>query len=271
MKCFLKKYYKAMKKILIPILFSQSVLCAIAQSENLPAVQEKKDLKTADVIYGEPVKDFDGNLYKTVVIGKQTWMMENLKTTHYQNGDLILTTTPANLNISSQEKLDPLAVKSVVPPPSPSDVSFPDEQPKYQWAYDGVESNAAVYGRLYTYYVVEDERKICPEGWHVPRDREWIALIGFLGGEAVAGGKMKAQGTDYWADPNTGASNESGFTALGAGGRDLDGTFHHVKKFGAWWTSDSFKRDIEYDDPHTYKNYHYSSKIYGFSVRCVKD
>lgn len=261
-----------MKTIILILLLCCSMFCAVAQSENNPVESASETEKPANIVYGEPLKDVDGNLYKTVVIGNQTWMMENLKTTHYHNGDPILTTIPANLNISSQEKLDLLAAKSIIPPPSPADMKFPDEQPKYQWAYEGDESKVQVYGRLYTWYAVEDERKICPDGWHVPSDREWGILISFLGGEAVAGGKLKAEGTEHWSDPNTGATNETGFTALGGGGRDLDGSFFNIHEFGAWWSSDSgFKRHIEHDNPYTYRNYHYNSKIYGFSVRCLKD
>jgi len=261
-----------MKRIILYIFFSCSTLYTIAQAENKPAEPVKPEGSNTSVVYSDPVKDIDGNLYQTIVIGKQIWMKENLRTTHYMNGDPIQTTSPANLNVSSQEKLDPLAAKSIIPPPSPAGVKFPDEQPKYQWAYDGDESKVPVYGRLYTWYAAVDERKICPEGWHIPSDREWGVLISFLGGEALAGGKLKAEGTEHWADPNIGASNETGFTALGAGGRDLEGSFFHIHKFGAWWAKDAgLKRHIEYDDPHIYRNYHYYSKIYGFSIRCIKD
>ena len=94
------------------------------------------------------VTDIDGNVYKTIIIGVQTWMAENLRTKRYNNGDLIETTTPATLDINAE----------IIP--------------KYQWAYSGYEDNVATYGRLYTWYTLTDSRKVCPSGWHVPSDAE---------------------------------------------------------------------------------------------------
>ena len=88
--------------------------------------------------------------------GSQVWMVENLKTTIYRNGDLVGTTTPATLDITSENT------------------------PEYQWAYDGIESNVVTYGRLYTWYAVTDSRNICPTGWHFPSDAVWITLIDYL-------------------------------------------------------------------------------------------
>src|SRR5688500_14669040 len=117
------------------------------------------------------VTDIEGNVYHTVTIGTQVWMAENLKTTKYRNGDLIGTTIPATLDISSESA------------------------PKYQWAYNGEESIVATYGRLYTWYAVTDSRNVCPTGWHVPSDAEWTTLTTYLGGESVAGDKLKENGT----------------------------------------------------------------------------
>jgi len=136
------------------------------------------------------VTDVDGNVYHTVEIGTQVWMVENLKTTKYRNGDLIGTTTPATLDISSEAT------------------------PKYQWAFEGNESNVNTYGRLYTWWAVTDIRGVCPTGWHVPTEDDWITLTTYLGGEDVAGGKLKEAGTTHWWAPNEGATNSSGFTAL---------------------------------------------------------
>jgi uncharacterized protein (TIGR02145 family) len=159
-------------------------------------------------IQAQTVKDIDGNVYKTVTIGTQVWMGENLKTTKYRNGDLIRTTIPATKGIESE----PTA--------------------KYQWAYDGNESNVATYGRLYTWYAVTDKRNVCPTGWHVPTDIEWTTLTTYLGGVRVAGGKLKETGTTHWQYPNTGATNETGFTALPSGYRDSDGTYGDVVDYG---------------------------------------
>jgi uncharacterized protein (TIGR02145 family) len=102
------------------------------------------------------VTDIDGNNYSTVIIGSQVWMVENLKSIKYCNGDTISSTIPAAFNISNEST------------------------PKYQWAYDGIDSNANTYGRLYTWYTVTDIRNICPTGWHVPSIDEWTVLSDYL-------------------------------------------------------------------------------------------
>jgi uncharacterized protein (TIGR02145 family) len=197
------------------------------------------------------IKDADGNVYTSVTIGTQVWMVENLKTTKYRNGDLIGTTTPATLDISSE-----LA-------------------PKYQWAYYGDESNVNAYGRLYTWYAVTDTRNVCPTGWHVPTDAEWTTLTTYLGGDSVAGGKLKETGITHWTTPNTGATNETGFTALPSGYRYLDGSINNSGLIGFWWSS------TEYSATDAYFSFMicyfstlrrlYDNKKYGFSVRCLLD
>jgi uncharacterized protein (TIGR02145 family) len=204
-------------------------------------------------LQAQTVKDIDGNTYKTVTIGTQVWMAENLKTNKYSNGDLIGTTTPATLNINSEST------------------------PKYQWAYDGNESNVNTYGRLYTWYAVTDSRNVCPTGWHVPSDAEWATLTTYLGGKRVAGGKLKETGTTHWQSPNTGATNETGFTALPSGYRDSDGTYGDVVDYGAWWsssersTTDAYYRYTYSHSNLVYRRCHYSDKRNGFSVRCLRD
>ncbi|MBN1790232.1 MAG: fibrobacter succinogenes major paralogous domain-containing protein [Bacteroidales bacterium] len=197
-----------------------------------------------------PPTDADGNIYNTVVIGTQTWLVENLKSTKYRNGDIIGTTTPAIMDISSEST------------------------PKYQWPYDGNEDNVAVYGRLYTWYAITDSRNVCPSGWHVPNDIEWSVLAEFLGGASVAGGKLKETGTSHWNPPNTGASNESGFTALPGGGR-YSSAFGYMGGYGHYMSSDEVDADnaggriFAYDNG-ILDNYG-SQKSSGFSVRCIKD
>jgi len=201
-------------------------------------------------LQAQTVKDNDSNVYKTVTIGTQVWMAENLKTTKYRNGDLIGTTTPATLDISGETT------------------------PKYQWTYDGNESNVATYGRLYTWYAVTDNRNVCPAGWHVPSDAEWTTLITFLGGIRVAGGKLKETGTTHWQSPNIGATNESGFTALPSGGREANGTFGGVGDDGLWWSSSETSATIAYNRYMDYLGFVSSSlgsKQDGFSVRCLRD
>lgn len=138
------------------------------------------------------VTDYDGNVYQTVLIGDQCWMMENLKVTHYRNGDPIPHVTDG--------------------------VTWGNLTSGAYCNYNNDEGNVATYGRLYNWYAVDDSRNIAPAGWHVPSDAEWQTLVDYLGGDAVAGGKMKEAGTTHWASPNTGATNESGFTALPGGG-----------------------------------------------------
>jgi uncharacterized protein (TIGR02145 family) len=204
--------------------------------------------------------DMDGNSYDEVKIGSQVWMKENLKTTKYSNGDLIGTTTPATLNISTESS------------------------PKYQWAYGGDENNVETYGRLYTWYAATDERNICPTGWHVPTDEEWATLETFLGGSAIAGGKLK-QGYEgdnpeyyygpYWYYPNTGANNESGFTGLPAGLRSKYGDFNYLQIYFDVWSATevdenlAFDRMLMFDSSSTDRCN--ASKKDGYSVRCIKD
>jgi len=202
-------------------------------------------------LQAQTVKDIDGNVYKTITIGTQVWMAENLKTNKYLDGDLIETTTPVTLDIEN------------------------DTIPKYQWANGGNENNVATYGRLYTWYTVSDNRNICPTGWHVPSDAEWTTLTTYLGGEKVAGGKLKEAGTTHWTTPNTGATNESGFTALPSGYRDYNGSFALVTKDGYWWSSTESSIYLAYYRS-MYNNTNFVSrndtdKQSGYSVRCLRD
>ena len=157
--------------------------------------------------------DNDGHTYNTVKIGSDWWMAEDLKTTKYRNGDPIGTTTPATLDVSGEST------------------------PSYQWPVDGDEGNVATYGRLYTWFTVTDARNICPTGWHVPADVEWETLKTNIGGELVAGGKLKEAGTTHWQTPNTGATNETGFKALPNGYRNLNGVFVSLQISSYHWSS----------------------------------
>ena len=205
------------------------------------------------------VTDIDDNVYHTISIGNQVWMIENLKTTKYRNGDLIGTTTPATLYLSE------------------------GSYSKYQWAYAGNESNVATYGRLYTWYAATDSRNVCPTGWHVPTDAEWTTLTTFLGGENIAGGKLKETGTNHWPTPNNIATNSSGFTALPGGLRYYDGTFLSIGSTldsrGSWWSSSEWISTWSTGDAWYICVYHnnlgnvrgHYTKSGGFSVRCIKD
>jgi uncharacterized protein (TIGR02145 family) len=206
------------------------------------------NFKTAEL------KDIENNVYKTVTIGAQVWMAENLKTTKYNNGDSIGTTHPATLDISAEST------------------------PKYHWAYNGDESNVSVYGRLYTWYAATDSRNICPAGWHVPTDAEWASLITNLGGTDLAGGKMKEGGIQHWDSPNTDATNSSGFTALAAGGRNGYTSFYNIGKQAYFWSSTpdqyspdnyAWARDLSNISAGILNQSWFD--VRGYSVRCLKD
>lgn len=196
--------------------------------------------------------DFDRNTYETVKIGEQVWMKENLKTTRYNNGDLIGTTYPDTLDITNET------------------------EPKYQWAYNGNESYVEVYGRLYTWYAITDSRGVCPSGWHVPTTKEWKTLFDFLGGGKIAADKLKEAGTLHWESPNADATNESGFTALPAGSRWLNGEFAQLGEFGHYWTSEEHEPGIAYrillrHDDSIDKQFGASYAKNAWPVKCIKD
>ena len=208
---------------------------------------------------GNTVEDVDGNLYKTVIIGNQEWMKENLKTTKYNDNTSIILTT----NSTSWSNMT---------------------TPSYCW-YNNDEANyKSTYGALYNWYAV-NTGKLCPNGWHVPSDSEWYVLALYLDANAtltgnplstVAGGKMKEAGTAHWKSPNTGATNESGFTALPAGIRESDGHYQSVGDDTFWWSTNSSIYDGEswYYRIYYYFGYlrrgTYYNKI-GMSVRCLKN
>lgn len=201
-------------------------------------------------IAGGKVTDYDGNSYKTVKIGEQVWMAENLKVTHYRNGDLIPNVTDSaewsNLTIGARCYYD-----------------------------NDYDTYAGTYGALYNWYTVVDSRNLCPTGWHVPSDVEWTTLEKYLGGSSIAGGKMKETGTSHWRIPNTGATNESGFTALPGGNRNYIDSFFYIVDFGYWWSSTGYDASNAWYRRLLYVNvevvrYWYNKKN-GFSVRCLKD
>jgi uncharacterized protein (TIGR02145 family) len=195
------------------------------------------------------VADIDGNVYQTIKIGNQWWTVENLKVTRYQNGDSIP-------NVTDGGEWGGLTTGAYC-------------------EYNNDINNVATYGRLYNWYAVSDSRNIAPTGWHVPSDAEWQTLVNYLGGDAVAGGKMKEAGTTHWYSPNTGATNESGFSGLPGGYRYNVGTYNHVGYFAYFWSSTEFSsnsawyRHLYYLYSDVYRNY--DNKHFGFSLRCIRD
>jgi uncharacterized protein (TIGR02145 family) len=195
------------------------------------------------------VSDVDGNIYKIVTIGNQTWMAENLKTTKYRNGEQIQNVTDA----AQWSYLTTAAYCN----------------------YSNNVSNANSYGSLYNWFAVKDSRNIAPLGWHVPTDSEWTILINFLGGDSIAGAKLKETGLTHWSSPNTGATNETGFTSLPSGFRNDSGDFVSQGLYGLWWSSTeaggniAWYRGMHFDGTDAFRNNYY--KPNGYSVRCIKD
>lgn len=199
------------------------------------------------ITYGT-MTDIDGNVYKTVTIGTQTWMAENLKVTRYNDGTAIP-------NVTDNTAWAGLSTGA------------------YCW-YNNDISNKATYGALYNWYAV-NTGKLAPAGWHVPTDAEWTTLTNYLGGGSVAGGKLKETGTTHWASPNEGATNETGFSALPVGNVNEAGTMCISGYNGFWWSatesgaSDAWSRSMGYT--YSYVDRYDFNKRDGFSVRCVRD
>ena len=202
---------------------------------------EEKDTKPEG-----PVTDIDGNNYDTIAIGKQVWLVENLKVTKFndgesipQNSEWMILTTPA-----------------------------------YCWYDNNPLSYKDPYGALYNWYAV-NTGKLCPSGWHVPSNAEWDTLVRFLGGPSAAGEKLKETGTVHWISPNFDATNESGFTALPGGTCNKFGLYEFIGFNGFWWSATerdsatAYNRDIYYENPYIYSNT--NRKVNGFSVRCIRD
>ena len=188
-------------------------------------------------------------IQEEILIGNQTWTLENLDIATYRNGDIIPQvqdpTNWANLSTGA-------------------------------WCYYNNDPNlGSRYGKLYNWYAVNDPRGLAPNGYHIPTDAEWTTLTTHLGGESVAGGKMKEAGTSSWLSPNTNATNSSGFSGLPGGYRDNFGKFNYVGANGIWWsssesnTSYAWFRYLYYVDGDVYRSYF--NKHYGFSVRCLRD
>jgi len=198
----------------------------------------------------EIVKDIDGNVYHTIKIDNQTWMVENLRTTHYNDG---IGTEISNVT-------DNAAWAGLT-------------SAAYCW-YDNDISNKATYGALYNWYAA-NHANLCPAGWHVPSDAEWDTLFVHLGGMSAAGGKLKEAGTTHWFPPNTGADNSSGFTALPGGSHYTDGAFYLKGKYGWYWSTTESSATDAWHPYFFYNNIAVTriagSKSIGFSVRCIKD
>ena len=205
-------------------------------------------------IYCEPCSgvstvSYDGVTYNTVSIGNQCWFKENLRTTKYNDGTSITNVT--------------------------DNATWTSTTSGAYCCYSNNTSNCTTYGALYNWYAV-NTGKLCPSGWHVPSDAEWTTLVNYLGGEDVAGGKLKETGTTHWQSPNNGATNSSGFTALPGGYRfSSGGSFGLLGILGYWWSSTQLDGSDAWTRNLTYLNANVGRvnlvKSYGFSVRCLRD
>jgi uncharacterized protein (TIGR02145 family) len=193
--------------------------------------------------------DQQGNVYKTIVIGTQEWMAENLKTSIYRNGDAIT-------NVTDNTQWGGLTTGA--------------------WRYFNNDSQyECPFGKLYNWYAVNDMRNLCPTGWHMPSIIEWSSLLSYLGGEGVsAGGKLGSSNNQIWLYPEVGTSNESGFSGLPGGNYNNTFTWG-IGDSGAWWSTSGHSTEDAYllwlGDGPLNANIWNLSKRNGLSVRCLKD
>ena len=244
---------KQMKRKTLLILLATLLLSVGCDKNNdPPPYNELNERSTAifnpDKKYGK-VSDIDGNVYKTIVIGNQTWMAENLRVTRFRNGDAIPNITDNDMwsiqevaaycNYNNTEDLDTIAT----------------------------------YGRLYNWYAAGDSRNIAPKGWRVAKPEDWNILIDHLGGDALAGGKLKEAGNEHWESPNE-ADNSSGFTGQPGGFRYNNEETNGMYLYGSWWTtghngSSAARLQLFSWDTVVYKALRNVNS--GYSIRCIKE
>ena len=198
---------------------------------------------------GAQVTDHQGKNYKTVKIGNQTWMSENLDAGTFRNGEPITEATSA-------EEWKKMGIEG-----------------KPAWCYYGFNAESgAQYGKLYNWYAVNDARGLAPKGWHVPTDEEWTQLTEFLGGHQTAG--IKTKNITGWKDNGNG-NNSSGFAGLPGGYCNAFGAFFNESNSGYWWSSTengksyAWYRVLTYSYKDMYRDDYYEQ--HGLSVRCLRD
>ncbi len=250
-----------LKKTLLVIIMISILLC-ISCTENSVSPEDKPNEKKDPP---ETVKDIDDNIYKTIKIGSQWWLVENLKVTRYRNGD---------------------SIHHV-----PDDLEWPVIKSGAYSIYDHAGLNIDTYGLLYNWFAVNDNRGIAPVGWHIPTDDEWKELEIFLGMEQSEvdddfwrgtneGGKLKEADFMHWKNPNEGATNESGFTALPNGYRNNKSSeFSTITYQAHFWASTEYNstqpkdfawgRSLHRQKSTVSRRYH--DKQTGFGVRCIMD
>ncbi|MFM7015871.1 MAG: fibrobacter succinogenes major paralogous domain-containing protein [Bacteroidota bacterium] len=221
-----------------------------------------QELKTAASVETKSniVKDIEGNIYHIVVIGKQVWLQENLRTHKYRNGK------PIAKNLSNNQwALNKTGACAV-------------------YNNDSIKENA--FGLLYNWYAIANPAGLCPTGWHVPKDTEWNQMVKYLDEYAdtteqkrvqseVAGGQLKEIGITHWASPNTGATGTANFLGFSGGNKGMDGKCNDVGAYGYWWTATASSNAEAYGRLLSYFNGNIDrfkvSKNIGFSVRCIKN
>jgi len=243
----------------------QTIKAIYTSSENIAITDEQiiNLLPVSTQCQGE-VFDIDGNSYPVVQIGNQCWMQENLKTTHYADGEALIN-----------------GIDSLVG-------WLPNELPGWYFAFNRDISSVDTYGYLYTWTTAMKGSKaanggsiliqgICPDGWHMPSVEDWRELIDYAGGIEIAANKLKDSGTLFWNDNAANTDNASGFTALPGGCRIFDGSYLDIRLRSYFWTATETIPNHAY---HIYLNNYDSrafilgeqdSKRFGYSVRCVKD
>lgn len=195
----------------------------------------------------QTIKDIEGNVYKTISIGSQVWMAENLKTSKFRDGESI--------------------------PNAPDNAQWHNYSTAAFCYYNNEASHQNTYGKLYNWYAANDTR-LCPAGYRVSTNADWEQLISFIGGGAMAGAKLKESGTSHWLS-NPGSTNETGFTALPGGYRQADGVFDLMGNVGQWWTSTeqsgnySWSKAIFGSESLIYSSA--EEKKAGYAVRCIKE
>lgn len=196
---------------------------------------------------GQTLTDIEGNTYSTINTNcnNKTWMQSNLNVSKFKNGDII--------------------------PQATSTSNFNSYSPA--WCYfNNDPANGAIYGKLYNAAAALDPRGLAPSGWHISTTTDWGNLINCLGGSTIAADKLRSTGTQFWASPNVGATNSSGFTALPGGMRSNNGSFDDINGSAHFWSPESSPvLSFLIDNQYCVALPVYSDTFYGLSVRCVKD
>ncbi len=237
--------------IFYPLTLIAALLILTCTREQEPAQYSFVPIEfNPDLTYGT-ITDQEGNTYKTITIGTQTWMAENLKVTKYRNGDPIP-------NLDASEDWDELTTGACC--------YFNNESIFFN-----------IYGMLYNWYAINDSRNIAPSGWHVPTFDEWTTLVDFLGGEESSRFRLMEQGSYHWSPPTHG-KNDSGFTALAAGALKTDSIrngFCCIASEAYFWSSDDDSTNSAWNlsikPSYDIKVFYTNKKTFAFSVRCIKD